>query len=397
VEAGTQVSYEEELHLKTGRRYFHTILVPVLDANGRVHRLMGVARDISERKRTENIMQARLRLLEFAGSHSMSEFLMKTLDEIESLTASSMSFYQFLEPDQRTIRLQGNWSKNTLRQCAAPGKGSHYDISEAGVWADCIRERRPVMHNDYASLPSGKGMPDGHPQLVRELVVPIFRGTLIEAVVAVGNKPTDYSEDDIEMVSQLGDLSLDITKRKRAEEALRNSEERLAALFRVAPVCIAIHGPDGRLLHLNTAARELLGISGGEAIGKGLADPAWRFLREDGSSMPVEEFPAARVLRRRTPVTNQTVGVLRAGREDPVWCLVNALPRYEEDGSIVEAIVTFMDITERMRAEQAVRESEERFKILTQATFEGIAITEQGKLVDGNDQLFRMLGYKRKR
>ena len=58
-------------------------------------------------------------------------------------------------------------------------------------------------------------------------------------------------------------------------------------------------------------------------------------------------------------------------------------------------VLVFRDITERKRAEEALRESEERFKILTQATFEGVAITEQGRFVDGNDQLFSMLGYRR--
>jgi len=53
------------------------------------------------------------------------------------------------------------------------------------------------------------------------------------------------------------------------------------------------------------------------------------------------------------------------------------------------------DVTERKDAERALRESGERFRVLTQATFEGVAITEKGRFVDGNDQLFRMLGYSR--
>src|SRR5512136_368090 len=189
-----------------------------------------VVRDITELRRVENIMRARLRLLEFANSHSMDEFLTATLDEIEALTGSTIGFYHFLEPDQKTLSLQ-NWSTNTLENmCTTGGKGSHYGIAQAGVWVDCVYERRPVIHNDYAFLPHRKGMPEGHAPVVREVVVPIFRGNLIKAVIGVGNKSTNYDERDIGIVSQLGDLSWDIAERKQAEEKLKKSEENYRTL-----------------------------------------------------------------------------------------------------------------------------------------------------------------------
>ena len=82
---------------------------------------------ITERKRAENIMQARLRLLKFAESHSLEEFTQATLDESEALTASTIGFYHLVEADQRTLSLQ-TWSTNTLQHmCTAEGKGQHYD------------------------------------------------------------------------------------------------------------------------------------------------------------------------------------------------------------------------------------------------------------------------------
>jgi PAS domain S-box-containing protein len=110
--------------------------------------------------------------------------------------------------------------------CTAEGKGFHYSVDSAGVWVECVRERRPVIHNDYARLPHRKGMPPGHAPVLRELVVPVFRGERIVAILGVGNKPCDYSEKDVEMVSQLANLAWDIVLRTRAEEALRESEER---------------------------------------------------------------------------------------------------------------------------------------------------------------------------
>ncbi|WP_316411623.1 hybrid sensor histidine kinase/response regulator [Mesoterricola silvestris] len=172
-------------------------------------------------------MEARLRLLEFAGTHTMDAFLTAALDEMEALSGSTIGFYHFLEPDQRTLTLQ-NWSTHTLKDmCRAEGKGSHYSIDQAGVWCDCVRERRPVIHNDFAALPHRKGLPENHAPVLREMVVPVFRGNLITAIIGVGNKPTDYDEHDVQILSRLGDLSWDIVERKRTEEQLQVSENRL--------------------------------------------------------------------------------------------------------------------------------------------------------------------------
>jgi PAS domain S-box-containing protein len=85
-----------------------------------------------KRNQAENIMQARLRLMEFSSSHTMDELLSAALDEIESLTGSNIGFYHFVEPDQKTLSLQ-SWSSNTLKGvCTAEGKGFHYDVAEAG-------------------------------------------------------------------------------------------------------------------------------------------------------------------------------------------------------------------------------------------------------------------------
>ncbi|MBI4733995.1 MAG: GAF domain-containing protein, partial [Rubrobacteridae bacterium] len=215
-------------------------------------------RDITIRKRTENIMQARIRLLEFAVSHSLDEFLTATLDEIESLTGSKIGFYHFLEADQNTLSLQ-NWSTNTLNtMCTAEGKGSHYDINKAGVWVDCVHERKPIIHNNYASLPNRKGMPEGHAPVFREVVVPIFRGNSIKAIIGVGNKSIDYAEADIDVVSHLGDLSWDIAERKRVEEALREGEEKYRTIFENSPLGIFRSTFEGRFLEVNPSLAKML-------------------------------------------------------------------------------------------------------------------------------------------
>ena len=187
---------------------------------GELTHLQSVGEDTTEHKRVEGIQKARLRLMEYAANHSLKELLVATLDEAGALTASPIGFYHFLDADQKTLSLQA-WSTRTTREfCTAAGEGSHYNIDLAGVWVEAVRLRRPVIHNDYAALSNKRGLPPGHAQVLREMVVPVFRKGMIVAILGVGNKATPYVEYDMETVSKLADLAWDIAESKRLEAEL---------------------------------------------------------------------------------------------------------------------------------------------------------------------------------
>jgi PAS domain S-box-containing protein len=187
-------------------------------------------RDITDRRMAEEFIRIRLELLEFSARSSLADLLQKTLDEICDLTKSPVGFYHFVNEDENTISLQA-WSTATFRDfCQAEIREQHYPIAQAGVWADAVRERQPVIHNNYAALPHRKGMPEGHAAIIRELTVPIIRLGRIVGVIGVGNKARDYNERDVEICEYFSDVAWEITDRKRAEEALRESESRIKVL-----------------------------------------------------------------------------------------------------------------------------------------------------------------------
>ena len=180
--------------------------------------LQATVRDISGHRRAEDLAKARLRLAA-APNGTPSKVLMRmALDEMEGLTGSSIGFYHLVEADQETIDLQ-TWSTNTMgKMCSAEGEGSHYPMSKAGVWADCVRQKKALVHNDFPSVQGKKGFPAGHAAITRELTVPILREGKVVAVLGVGNKTSDYDEFDAEAVVSLGDFSWEIALRRRAEE-----------------------------------------------------------------------------------------------------------------------------------------------------------------------------------
>jgi PAS domain S-box-containing protein len=192
----------------------------IRDDAGRIVGTLSSGEDISDRRLAEDIIRIRLRLFEFAASRTLSELLVKTLDEVGALTGSPIGFYHFVQEDENTLVLQA-WSTKTVREfCQAQGQGMHYNIDQAGVWVDCVHSRKPVIHNDYACLPHRKGMPKGHAAVIRELVVPIMRADRVVAILGIGNKPVDYTQKDVEIVSYLADVAWEIAERKRAEEKI---------------------------------------------------------------------------------------------------------------------------------------------------------------------------------
>jgi len=243
-----------------------------------------VAKDVTERKRSETIMQKRFELMEFAARHSLEEIMQMATDEVSNLTGSAFGFFHILEADQATPGLQ-IWPTDTLNAFNVPlSEGRHRPVEQAGVWAEAIRQRRAIIHNDYEALPVKKDLPPGHAPIIRELVIPIIRNEKILAVMGIANKPKEYSQQDLETAERFVDYAWDITERKQMEVALsdeRNQlsmrvEERTADLSRAnSNLARALRVKDEFLANmsheLRTPLNAILGLS--ESLAEQTAGP----------------------------------------------------------------------------------------------------------------------------
>jgi diguanylate cyclase (GGDEF)-like protein len=156
---------------------------------------------------------------------SEGDIVQQAIEEAVSLTGSEIGYLHFVNPDQRSIKLK-TWSRGARAQCTAVAE-DHYPLDQAGVWADCVRLGRPVIHNAYQSLPDRKGYPEGHSHVVRHASAPIFDGGRAAIIIGVGNKAQDYDDSDVRQLILIGDQILRILQRKRAEEGLREANRQL--------------------------------------------------------------------------------------------------------------------------------------------------------------------------
>jgi GAF domain-containing protein len=218
---------QNEVEEKNLGGIFDVTTTPIFDETGILVGSVHIAHEITQRKRLENLLKASLEIGEFSLNHSLSELLVFAIDKAEEITNSKIGFLHFVAADQKTVSLQ-NWSSNTTaNHCKSVGNENHYPIENAGVWVDCALQRKPVIHNDYASLSHRKGLPEGHAELIRELCVPIIRGELVTGILGVGNKETGYDETDVETLVRIGNLLWEFVVNKRYEEAIRKKVEEL--------------------------------------------------------------------------------------------------------------------------------------------------------------------------
>ena len=148
-----------------------------------------------------------------------------------TLTGSSIGYFHFVNDDQETLELIA-WSKSTQALCTA-SMDRHYPVSTAGVWVDCLRTRAPVVHNDYQALPCRHGYPSGHTHLLRHLNVPLVDRGLVRFIIGVGNKPADYTAEDVAALGTLAGDLWTLIQQKQEVAVLRHRAGWLARIQRI--------------------------------------------------------------------------------------------------------------------------------------------------------------------
>jgi diguanylate cyclase (GGDEF)-like protein/PAS domain S-box-containing protein len=342
--------------------YYDQTITSIKDLNGNINHFISAGKDVSERKRNESLLQMRLQLLEIAAESLLEDFMQKALDEIAFFTGSSIGFYHFIQPDQKTLSLQA-WSARTLKEfCKADGKDRHYDLDQAGVWVDCIRTDQPIIHNDYASLPNRKGLPPGHAEVIRELVVPVRRGGKIVSILGVGNKNIDYTESDVRVVSYLADVVWEIVNRKQTEQILNEIQSRLRLLgdnLEEAALYVYSHDVEGQphFEYVSAGMEKLTGVKPEDAI-----HDAANIL-----SLILPEY-IPRLIELETKSKEDIVGFeMEVQQRHAVtgeihWVLLRSTPRRRADGSTVWYGVQ-MDITQRKHDQKLLEEANEQLHI----------------------------------
>jgi diguanylate cyclase (GGDEF)-like protein/PAS domain S-box-containing protein len=190
-----------------------------------------------------------------------------------------------------------------------------------------------------------------------------YSDTIENRLLGKDNQPHWYSSilSRVQFQGQpaLQVISRDITEKKQAEAELYRSQERLRALLDATTDVTFLMATDGTFLAMNEAAARTYGQSSAELVGKSGFDP----LPEEIAKSRWELF--SQVIRSRRPLRFEDYGL--AG-----WADNSLFPVFSADGKVEAVAVFSRDITEQKLAEEALRESEERYALAARGANDGL-------------------------
>ncbi len=187
----------------------------------------------------------------------------------------------------------------------------------------------------------------------------------------------------------------DIDDRKRADLALKESEEKYRKLFETMTEGVILINKDGKITEANPAAEHILGLTRPEIEGENYFDPEWNFIRPDGTQMPRSEGAITRAIKEKIIVENVIEGIKRPSKRI-LWLNISAAPLIEATGEFYCVVATFSDITELKETQENLKESEERYRHLFEHSPDEIALLDpDGMIIDANSPFLNYFGFNR--
>ncbi|MEI6556294.1 MAG: PAS domain S-box protein [Paludibacter sp.] len=349
-----------------------------------------IVTDITERKLLEiqkqldnRRLECILRLNQFKID-AIQEFLDNALEEAINLTDSKIGYIYYFDEATQEFTLN-SWSKEVMSHCEIMNPETLYKLEKTGIWGEAVRQRKPILINDFEAFhPHKKGYPEGLVGLKNFLTVPVFDNDKIVAVVGVANKQSDYVDSDISQLSLMMEaVWIKVVETQNANKLLE-SELKYRQLVENSHIGICIH-QDGKFVYINQTGLSLFGAtSHDEIIGK----PIFSIVHPDS----VEEA------KKRVSLVNSGVHVLpiehKLLRIDGSVFLAEVSSSATTYNEKPAGQVIITDITEKKAAENKLRDSEEKFREMTNLLPQIVFETDMsGNLTYINKRAYQIGGF----
>lgn len=305
-------------------------------------------RDISERKRVQaalrreaeinaSIAQLAGAILKFSSADKVSELV---LSHAQKFTGSRYGFVGYIDPRTGFLVCPA-FTGEMWPVSKIPGKETIFKEFR-GLWGWVLNHKKPLLTNAPEKDPRFAGTPKGHLSIHRIISVPALVGDTLVGQVALINAGRDYTEADLEILTQMASLYAIAVQRRQQVEALQESEERYRTLVENIDLGITLVNSDYRVITANAAIGRMLERTAGRLIG----ELCYRCFA--GRESPCAPCPGALAMKNGKPA----VVVTQKRRSGEIrYVQIQAFPTFSPDGECSGFIEVAEDITDRKRAE----------------------------------------------
>ncbi|HYP12344.1 MAG TPA: PAS domain S-box protein, partial [Bryobacteraceae bacterium] len=375
-EGGSFVIEKRYLRPDLSEVWVSNSVTAIRDARGAVS-LLSVTLDISESKRHEAALRASEGRFRFLGEISEASLTIVNRAEIMATIskrlgehlAVSRCAYADVEPDSDQFTIQHDY---TVPGCASTAGKYHLSLFGPRAVAEMHEGRTLVIRDMKRELAPGQGREMFEAIGIEAIVCcPLVKEGRLVAMMAVHQtEPRDWTEAEISLIEAVVERSWAYIERARAERDRLGAVEQelehrrlLRAITDNAAVALFIADEHHRCVFTNPAGERLTGFTAQELAGSSLHEKL-HHTRPDGTSYPSSECPLNSALGRNDQLQGEEVFVHKDGSFYPVAYTSSPM---HEGGAHVGTVIEVRDIRARKQAEEALRESEERYRFLSES------------------------------
>ncbi len=324
----------------------------------------------------------------FISLKDIDKSINNALEDMGGLSRAGRAYIFIFDKGERTMSNVHEWhSKGVSPQIR---NLQNLPISLFPWWIKKLRKGEIINIQSVSELPKEA---DAEKKILQDqdiksvLVLPLYIKDSLIGFLGLDNvkNTKKWKDEDVSLLSLVSDIFSNALERKQNEQDIKESEQRLQAIFDSAKDAIAVLDRKGRILKLNKSTEDICGYTEKELLGKSL--PELKMFPRESRDKIIRGF------RRRTRGYKWDYVVEMITKNNKKRLIEISAAPYKTGNKIIGTVAILKDITEKQEAERRIRESEEKYRNLFENANDAIFIADlrTGKIIDANKQASKLL------
>jgi PAS domain S-box-containing protein len=362
----------------------------VKDAVGNIIYYEGTVEDISDKKRAEEALNHRLEQLQFINF--LSDKVNKTTNLANIFEEATQGIINNNFADKVSLHLL-NEKDGKIKYYSSKTLSENFIlfVNSYELWQSDEYNKKSIQIFDIETSPLTKDYKKVFfAESIKALVIiPMkTKDKLIGQITLYFNKPHEFSNDDLKLAETIANQIAFTIERTQNEETIQNNERRFRSLLDRSSDIISIISKEGKVLFDTSSSKEIFGQ---ELLGKNI----FPFIHPDDLNRVQNAF--LDLIKNKNSIKSST---FRIKHTDGSWRCTESIARnFIDDSTINGIVVNTRDITERMRFENELQESESRYKAIFHNNYAVMIILDPstGNIVDANNSACKYYGYTKEK